>query len=137
MTSANLLLPARASTGLPLPQKNRPSRGKAQGSVWRKFVRETLQAHGTTCWICGHGGASTADHVVPYTEDDNRALDLSNLRPAHGNPRPCATCSSAAGKPVYCNEIKGMGSVERARRKIREMTGLATGADEEPGEREW
>lgn len=122
-----------------MPPKKRPSRGKAQGSVWRKFVRETLRVHGTICWICFHGGATSADHVIPYTEDDSRALDRGNLRPAHGNPHPCPACSSAAGKGIFCNEIKGMGSVERARRKIRELTGLTlrVNSDEEPGEREW
>jgi hypothetical protein len=119
--------------------KSRPSRGKAQGSAWRKLVKATLSRHGTTCHLCGHGGATSADHLVPVTEDESRAMDLANLKPVHSQPHACATCSSAAGKPVYCNGIRGAMSIQRARRKIREMTGLTLPVNGEEGEgpREW
>lgn len=97
-----------------------------------------------TCWICGHPGATQADHVIPVTERPELARELSNLRAAHGWPHPCPVCSAAAmargGKPVCCNELKQSGTVERARRKIAERTGLVLFKPSElraSGERDW
>jgi len=62
------------------------------------------------------------------TEDPSLEWDVKNLKAAHGYPKGCPDCTIAAvkrgGKPVYCNEIRQYGSVERARRKIEERTGL-------------
>lgn len=112
----------------------RPSRGLAQGHRWRHVVQMVLRTYGTTCHICGHAGARQADHLTPLTEDDSRALDITDMRPAHGASRgrganPCEVCSAAAGKPVYCNTIRQAMSVERARRIIRERTGLPMPGD--------
>jgi len=41
-----------------------------------------LEVYGTDCWLCGHPGATTADHVRARARGGTDALD--NLRPAHG-----------------------------------------------------
>jgi hypothetical protein len=103
------------------------------------------------CWICGHPGAGVGDHVIPVAERLDLELDVSNIKAAHGYLKSgggeCPVCSAAAtvkaGKEVkiYCNEIKGGLSAERARRIISERTGMriAPGQKTEgnSGERDW
>jgi hypothetical protein len=102
----------------------RPKRGHgADGRAWRRLVQQVVQRDLGKCWICGHWGAHSADHVIPDTEGG--PSNMANLKAAHGYPRPCLVCSKAAGHPIYCNEIRGMGTVERARRIIEERTGLS------------
>ena len=63
------------------------------------------------------------DHLEPVTEHPERTWSLEHVRPAHGAPgNPCPVCSAAAGRKIHCNQLRGMGSVERARRIIAEMT---------------
>jgi hypothetical protein len=88
----------------------------------RKNSAAIVTALGGRCWICGHLGARTADHSQARTEGGK---DGSNIQPAHGSGRgkgrnPCPVCSLAAGRPVFCNQLKGGYSVERARRIIAE-----------------
>jgi hypothetical protein len=80
-----------------------------------------VRDHGR-CWVCGHYGSHSADHVIPDAEGGKSTWD--NLRAVHAYPKGCGPCTAAAGRPIYCNEIKNMGSVERARRIIEERTGL-------------
>lgn len=91
------------------------------------------------CHLCGHYGAKSADHLIPDTEGGKPVLD--NLKAVHAVGSPCPDCSLAAGKPMYCNEIRNALSVERARRIITERTGLRlpvgeTGPFESEG-RDW
>jgi hypothetical protein len=46
--------------------------------------------HGTVCWLCGHPGADTVDHILPTAHGGTD--ELSNLRPAHGRGRPELGC---------------------------------------------
>jgi hypothetical protein len=60
-------------------------------------------------------------------------MDARNLRAAHGSARPpggrnpCLVCSEAAGGLVFCNQLRGHGSVQRARRKLGEKIVAAGG----------
>lgn len=94
--------------------------------MWRRMVKEVVRRDAGKCWICGHFGAKSADHVIPVTEAPELAMDLSNLKAAHSYPGGCTECSRASkdGRQIYCNEIKSAMSVERARRVIEERTGL-------------
>ena len=116
----------------------------AEGSVWRRITAHVVQRDAGICHICGHTGASVADHdPYPVTERPDLALDATNMKAAHGWPKPCPVCSAAAiakgGKPVYCNEIKQGMSADRARRIIEMRTGLTLGKteDQPQGERDW
>jgi hypothetical protein len=94
---------------------------RAAGHRWEAFARSVIDYYGGTCHICKCGGARQADHVIPVTERPDLAYVLSNCRPAHGAPgNPCPQCSAAAGRNIHCNQLRGMGSVERARRIIAE-----------------
>lgn len=45
------------------------------------LVRLVLQLKGRTCHLCGLPGATTADHVVPWSHGGPNVVD--NLEPAH------------------------------------------------------
>lgn len=92
-----------------------------EGARWNTFKQLVFRTYGDTCHICRHGGSKQVDHLEPVTENPERAWELRNCRPAHGSPRnPCPVCSAAAGRKIHCNQLRGMGSVERARRIIAE-----------------
>lgn len=92
-----------------------------EGHRWHIFKQLVFRTYGDSCHICGCGGARQIDHLEPITENMALAWELKNCRPSHGAPRnPCSLCSQKAGKPIFCNQIRGMGSVERARRIIAE-----------------
>ena len=94
---------------------------RAAGHRWEAFARSVIDGYGGVCHICEHGGARQIDHVEPVTERPELTYVLSNCRPAHGAPgNPCPQCSAAAGRSIHCNQLRGMGSVERARRIIAE-----------------
>lgn len=86
-----------------------------------------LRQFNYTCHLCGHGAAENAparqlDHVVPVTEAPEREWDTSNMRPSHGSPgNPCPVCSEIAGKPWYCNQQRGSGSIQRYNRIAGEL----------------
>jgi hypothetical protein len=109
--------------------KQRPGRNGAKGAIWQRMVRGVVREEHGLCHLCLHFGAKTADHVIPITEAPEKALERKNIKSAHGYPHPCDVCSAAAGKPIYCNEIRGAYSIERARRRISELTGLKIGED--------
>lgn len=109
------------------PPKGRPDR--PGGRRWARLVALVVARDHGKCWVCCHWAAHSADHVIPVTEDPSREWDLTNLKAVHSWPRGCPDCTIAAGKPVYCNQLKSMGSVERARRIISERTGLDLSGD--------
>ena len=73
-----------------------------RGYRYRRARAITL-AQSTICWLCGHDGADTVDHVLsPMRGGD--WYDLDNLRPAHG-VRGCPVCERK------CNRAKGTKTV--------------------------
>ncbi len=64
---------------------------------WRKAV---FAMWGTTCHLCGHAGANTADHIIPLSVWSNQPYDPRLARPAHGIDG-CATCH------IKCNSSRG------------------------------
>lgn len=60
--------------------------------------RAIVLAHSRLCWLCHHGGADQADHVIPRSLGGSSAL--TNLRPAHGTA-PCTVCGRR------CNQERG------------------------------
>lgn len=61
--------------------------GGRQAVAW---VASVLRHYGTTCHLCRHGGADSADHVKPRSTHPHLMYDLGNGRPVHH--RPCPTC---------------------------------------------
>ena len=68
-----------------------PCWGGRYSQQLRALVFET---YGTDCWLCGHPGATTADHVQSRARGGTDTLD--NLRPAH---LFCNTGRGAADAP--------------------------------------
>jgi len=76
-------------------------------------VRKAILARDPTCWLCGHGGADTLDHVIPVSKAPQLAQDPTNLRPAHG-VAGCPTCGRR------CNQERGNGPPARATTRSRD-----------------
>jgi 5-methylcytosine-specific restriction endonuclease McrA len=55
------------------------------------------------CWICGHLGADSLDHVIPRSLAPELAEDPGNLRAAHYSPCPvCARrCNASRGNRMF------------------------------------
>lgn len=68
------------------------------GRPWQR-VRLQVLAASTVCWICGHPGSTTVDHVKALALGGS-LLDPANLRPAHG-VEGCSTCGRK------CNSSRG------------------------------
>lgn len=68
--------------------------------AWRKIRAEVLD-ESTICWLCGHDGADSVDHITSVK--DGGTDDYENLAPAHF--QPCPTCD------LRCNLKKGSKSI--------------------------
>lgn len=96
---------------------------------WRSLVRWTLRSQGTVCHLCGHGGADSADHVIPRSEDPDKTYDASNLRPVHH--KPCPACG------IRCNVARNNMGVEAAKKKIARLQGLSDDRPADDDGRDW
>lgn len=70
------------------------------GRAAARWVQLVLDTYGTTCHLCGHDGAESADHLTTRAElarrgELARMYDVENGRPAHH--KPCPVCG------VRCN----------------------------------
>ena len=74
-----------------------PKRGRS-GRPWRR-IRAQLLATTDVCWLCGHHGSQSIDHVIPLSKGGH-PTSLDNLRPAHG-VEGCPTCGRK------CNSARG------------------------------
>ena len=79
------------------------------GRPFRRNRATVLQAS-TLCWLCGHDGADSVDHLIPRalciaTHRYDLLNAVSNLAPAHHHP--CPTCG------IRCNRKRGTGTVKR------------------------
>jgi len=95
-----------------------------------KKQRRILEAHGYTCHLCGHGGATEVDHVTPWAEWTHPTLsvhDASNLAPAHGTP--CPTC----GKDCHADKTKAEAARGRARGNARREAMKRRPREQHPG----
>jgi Restriction endonuclease len=48
---------------------------------WAKVRRRVLARDNGICYLCGHPGADSVDHVIPHARGGSD--DYSNLRAAH------------------------------------------------------
>lgn len=86
MTAPAVVLHPVLGTPLPAPtvQVARPLRDwdwAGQSRRRRALVRLVLATKGRTCHLCGLSGATTADHLVPWSHGGRNVPD--NLEPAH------------------------------------------------------
>jgi len=97
-----------------------------QGYAYQRAVR-LMWAHwaeaglGTMCHLCGHQGATEADHLETIADNPDQIPHWSRMKPAHGvNPRnghpgPCSHPDCLAmnnGRPRACNQGRGKGAVD-------------------------
>ena len=77
-----------------------PTGGELSARPWRR-ARAAVLAASTVCYLCGHPGSGSVDHVISRKLRPDLALEPSNLRPVHGSLSRCPVCRRA------CNEAKG------------------------------
>lgn len=70
------------------------------GHRYRQARRQMFADRGTICHLCGHDGATDADHLVPISLDPDQPVDPDLMRPAHG-VTGCPTCHRR------CNQSRG------------------------------
>jgi hypothetical protein len=81
-----------------------------------------FQIHGDTCHLCGHPGATVADHIKPLRTHPHLVADVDNMRPAHGTKNQrgpggilfdarCEDCIKE-GKKGTCNGTRGAKPLE-------------------------
>ena len=85
-----------------------------QGRMTKRLTGRGLQTlrqkvfstYGDICWLCGHEGADTIDHLVMVSQGGSNTIE--NLRPAHG--RKSAFCvgnfSRKRGRPQVKKKVK-------------------------------
>jgi 5-methylcytosine-specific restriction endonuclease McrA len=82
----NALLPEDT---VPVPPAERDWDWAGNARKRRLLVRAVLAVKGRTCHLCGLPGATTADHLIPWSHGGRNIMD--NLAPAH------YSCNSARG----------------------------------------
>lgn len=93
------------ATGYPIPGDLHILQGEMP-FYWRRGPRylawraAVFAMWGTHCHLCTHGGADSADHLVPLAAWANQPYDARISRPAHGI-KGCPTCH------VKCNSSRG------------------------------
>ena len=72
----------------------------------QRWVAAVLNQHGTTCHLCRHGGAESADHIKPRATHPWLMYDVTNGRPVHH--RACPVCGRT------CNTSRGTDPIRTA-----------------------
>lgn len=90
--------------------------GEWGGRRAQDLVARCLAAWGTTCHLCGHGQAESADHLLPRATHPELTWVLDNLRPAHH--RACPTCgvrcnNARKDRPLTAVSVDGLTFFER------------------------
>lgn len=70
-----------------------------RGKAWKTLVTYVILRDAGICHLCGHHGATSGDHVIPYLDAPHLELEPSNVRAAHW--WPCPVCRKR------CNMVKG------------------------------
>jgi 5-methylcytosine-specific restriction endonuclease McrA len=94
---------AGAVTGTAYRPGNRAGRTKRavaepRGKRWEQARAACFATWGTVCWLCGHPGATEADHIVRVLTHGPEYYDVTNLRPAHGTRSRCGQCGRACNQ---------------------------------------
>lgn len=86
------------------------------GRRWQSVKARVIARDHGICWLCGHPGADSADHVRPV-RDGGAIYDLTNLAAVHHNNGP------------RCNLIRGARTPEAARADIARLIETPTDWD--------
>lgn len=76
------------------------------GRRWTRLAHWTIQRDQGICWICGHPGADTADHLESVDAAPQREFDPTNLAAAHGAARPEYNCPGQYARGNYPGAIR-------------------------------
>jgi hypothetical protein len=91
---------------------------RPRGRKNQKLREQVFNYYGTVCWLCGHEGADTIDHLVMISHGGSN--DLENLRPAHGR------------KSEFCVGNFSRKRGKKALNRTRKETPLTTNKEQTP-----
>jgi len=99
---------------------------RGTGDYWYRKNRATVLSQSDLCWLCGHRGAATADHVITDKEwprdTTGRKLpgfdDVTNLRPAHGTMGNSKVVNRCGVCRQLCNQSRGSRPAHSPRSRI-------------------
>ncbi len=99
--SLNIPTPPTGLTCLPYTPIN-----WRRGTSYMVWKAQVMAMWGTTCHLCGHAEAYSADHLIPLSIWSNQPYEPTLSRPAHGVKQPdgtegCPTCG------IKCNSSRG------------------------------
>jgi 5-methylcytosine-specific restriction endonuclease McrA len=77
---------------------------KRTGRPWQRKKARVIRRDGGICHLCGHPGADTADHLVPWSQGGTD--EYANLAAAH----------------IDCNRRRGNRPIDVARAEIAALT---------------
>ena len=76
------------------------------GHKYRLARQQVLDAC-DICHLCGHGGSTDADHIIPLAVWPDQPVDPALMAPAHGIDG-CWECPRKPdGRPRRCNQERG------------------------------
>lgn len=58
------------------------TRKRLGGRKLQGLRKKVFATYGDVCWLCGHEGADTIDHLIMVSQGGSDSIE--NLRPAHG-----------------------------------------------------
>ena len=91
--------------------------GRNMTHTARTNIRNML-AQTDTCWLCGHGGARTGDHITAHADwlrmygTLDGFDDPDNLAPAHGTLGNTGLVNRCPICGQLCNQAKGAKTVQ-------------------------
>lgn len=89
------------------------------GRPWRRARAQMFALWGDICHICGHPGATEADHLIPLAVVPTQLHDPMTMRPAHGGNGKCPVCRRA------CNASRKARAIDDPRIAPRPHTSRA------------
>ena len=86
--------------------------------TYKKWWDELVERYGNLCFYCRKEMATTIDHVVPYSWDEDNSID--NLVPA------CGLCNALASNKMFETVVQKRAYIMKQREKYKNRRAICT-----------
>jgi len=86
--------------------------------TYKKWWNELVERYGNLCFYCRKEIATSIDHVVPYSWDEDNSIE--NLVPA------CALCNSLASNKLFDTVVQKRAYIMKQREKYKNRRAICT-----------